>query len=94
MQGLGRRVGDDPHAATPEALRLVHLDCHDDQRLLAPLAAASQTGLRSTEERLIHLDSARQPLAARPDEHRAQAVEDRPPRLVGAELEGPLQALR
>ena len=94
VQRSGGRVGKDRHPAPPEPLGLPNLDSHSYQRLLALLAAAPQPRLLAADERLVDLHATRQPLATWSHEHRAQPVQHGPCRLVGADLEGPLQALR
>jgi hypothetical protein len=58
------------------------------------LSAAAQSGLLAAEVRLIDFDGAGEAVAPGTDEHRAEPVQHRPGRLIGAELKGPLQALR
>ncbi len=89
-----RRVGEHGHAAPTESSGLSELDGHADQDLLALLPAAAQSGLLATEVGLVDFDGAAEPVAPGTDEHRAEPVQHRPGRLVGAELKGPLQALR
>lgn len=86
-----RRVGEHGHAAPTESSEL---DGHADQDLLALLPAATKLGLLATEVGLVDFDGAGEPVAPGTDEHRAEPVQHRPGRLVGAELKGPLQALR
>ena len=89
-----RRVGEHGHAAPPESSGLSALDSHAYQDLLAPLSATTKPGLLATEVGLVDFDGAGEPVAPGTDEHRAEPVQHRPGRLVGAELKGPLQALR
>ena len=85
------RIG---HPAASETLRLVDLDGHADQGLLALLAAAAQPRLLAADEGLVDLHPAGEPFPTGPDQHRAQPVQHRPRRLVRADLQRPLQALR
>ncbi len=89
-----RRVGEHRHAAPTEPSGLSELNGHADQDLLALLAAAAQSGFLATEVGFVDFDGAAEPVAPGTDEHRAEPVQHRPGRLVGAELKGPLQALR
>ncbi len=89
-----RRVGKHGHATPTEPSGLSELNGHADQDLLALLPAAAQSGLLTTEVGFVDFDGAAEPVAPGTDEHRAEPVQHRPGRLVGAELKGPLQALR
>lgn len=89
-----RRVGERSHAAPTESSGFSELGGHADQDLLAPLSAATKPGFLATEVGLVDLNSAGEPVAPGRDEHRAEPVQHRPGRLVGAELKGSLQAPR
>ena len=89
-----RRVGEHRHAAPAESSGLSELDGHADQDLLALLAATTKAWFLATEVGFVDFDGAAEPVAPGTDEHRAEPVQHGPGRLVGAELKGPLQALR
>ena len=89
-----RRVGEHRHAAPTEPSGLSELDSHADQDLLALLAATTKAWFLATEVGFVDFDGAAEPVAPGTDEHRAEPVQHGPGRLVGAELKGPLQALR
>ena len=93
-QRLRGGVGDRGHPAAPKARGLLALHGDADQHLLALLAPATQPRLLAADVGLIDLHVAVQPLAARAHQHRAQAVEHRPRRLVGADLKRALQRQR
>jgi len=82
-----RSIGEDRYATSAGSLRLLALDCNADQDLLALLAPASQTRLLPAEVGLVHFDGAAQSVPSRTHEHRAQPVQHRPRRRIGADLE-------
>ena len=89
----GGCVGQHGHPAPADALRLADLDRDAGQDLLAGLPSAAQAVLLATDERLVHLHRAGQPVPARPHQRRPQPVQHRPGRLVRADLQRPLQIL-
>ena len=82
------------HPAAADAFRLANLHGDPGKDLLAALPAAAQTGLLAADVGLIDLDRAGQPAPSRADQRRAQPVQHRPRRLIGADLQRPLQILR
>jgi len=93
MQRRGRRIRQRRDAASAHSLGLVDLYSDASEDLLSPSSSALQTWLLATNERLVDLDSAREPFASRPLEHGAEPVQHRPSRLVGTELQGSVKAL-
>src|SRR5712692_8923853 len=91
-RGSGR-VGQHAHPAPADALRLADLDRDAGEHLLAALPAAAQALLLPADERLVHLHRAGQPVPARPHQRTPQPVQHRPRRVVGADLQRPLQML-
>ena len=94
MQRGSGRVVQDRHPAPADSPRLPHLDRDTGEYFLAPGPAAAQPGLLASDERLIDLHHAGQPVPARADQYRPQPVQHRPRGLVGADLQRPLQAQR
>ena len=88
--GAGR-VRQHGHPAPADAFRLADLDRDAGQDLLAGLPPAAQAVLLPADERLVHLHRPGQPAASRPHQRRPQPVQHRPGRLIGADLQGPLQ---
>ena len=66
----------------------MHLHSHAYQRLLAFLAATTQSGFFPADERLVDLDPAGEPLSPRTHQYRTKPLQHRPRRLVRADLEG------
>src|SRR6266508_6967656 len=93
-QRLRRRIRQDRHPTSTKPLRFPSLHGHADQGLLASLPAATEPGFLAADEGLIDLDSPGEPLAAGAYENRAQPVQHRPRRLVGADPQCPLEAQR
>jgi hypothetical protein len=82
-----------PTAATV-ATRLFEFDSDGDEGLLPLGPSAREARFLAADVRLIHFDDPGQPLAVGPLKCRSQPVQHRPGRLVRADLQGPLQALR
>ena len=84
------RVGDDPEAAPPKALRATPLN-GDRHQGLARGTAPSLAGLDSANGRLVHLDLSAKPITPRPHHRRPEAAEHGPGGLVRAEAEEPVK---
>lgn len=93
VQRDGLRVGDHPQAASPEALGLVQLDGHSNERLPRG-SSAPFPGADPSEEGLVHLDDAGQAIPARPHHRGTQPVQHGPGRLVGTEPEEAMERER
>ena len=93
-QRLGGSVGNRDHPTAPESHGFLALDRHSHHRLVALPASAPRAQLLAADVGLIDLDRAPQPLAAGAHQHRAQPMQHRPGRLVGADLERPPQRQR
>ena len=89
----GRRpVRQQRHPAPADPLRPFDLHRDAGQDLLAPGPAAAQPRLLPADIGLVHLHPPGQPVPARAHQHRPQAAQHRPRRLVRADLQRPLQA--
>ena len=93
-QRPGRPVLEQRHPAPADPLGLADFDRDAGQDLLALSTPASQPGLFAADVGFIDLHRAVQPPAARVDQDRAEPGQHRPGRLVGADLQRPLQAER
>jgi len=82
------------HPAPADPLGPAEFDRDAGQDLLVLSAPASQPSLFAADVGFIHLHRAVHPLAARVDQHRAESGQHRLRRLVGADLQRPLQAER
>lgn len=82
------------HSTAPESLRLEDLDRDARQDLLPLGTAPRKPGLFAANVGFVHLHLPAKALTIGADQHRPQAMKDRPYRLVGANLQGPLQAQR
>src|SRR5205823_3830627 len=65
VQGHGRGVGENRHPAAAEALRLLDFDSYADQGFLSLGSPAPESWLVATDERLVDLDRASEPLPTR-----------------------------
>ena len=91
-QRRSARVADDLHATPPEALGSP-LDSDLDQDL-SERATARDTRLWPSEEGLVGLDGTREPVSPGTDHRTAVAMQHRPGRLGGTDLEHALQTER
>jgi len=83
VDGIGREVGDDPHAEAARSLSPL-LDCHKHECRPTPLelAASSDTRLGSTYPRVVDLDFAPKRFASEVDHRPPKLMEHHPGGLV------------
>jgi hypothetical protein len=84
----GLRDRRQPAATDPLVVAYLHRD--REERPLAE-RATRQPRCRPAQVRLVDLHAPREPLSTWADQHRAQSLQQRPRRLIGAEAELPLQ---
>lgn len=94
VQRFGRRIRQRKHAAPAQPGRLPDLDRDAGQHLLAPGSATCQPRLITADVCLIHFDHPSQSVPTRAHQHRPQPLQHCPRRLVGTNLERPLEAQR
>ncbi len=96
VQRGGRPIGQDRHPGSPEPARLLNLNGHAYQRLLALGSSAAQSWLLAADVRLVHLHLHRagQSVSTGAHQHRAKPMQHRPRGRVRADLQRPLQAQR
>lgn len=91
----GRRcVRQRCHSAPAVPLRFLDLHRDTGQYLLALRTAAGQSCLVATDVGFINLNDPGKPFTSGAHQHRSQPMQHRPHRLVGADLQRPLQAQR
>ncbi|MGF6413377.1 hypothetical protein OKW37_005112 [Paraburkholderia sp. MM5482-R2] len=82
------------HSTAPESLRLHDLDRDTRQDLLPFGTASRKSGFFASDVGFVHLHLPAKALPIGANQNRPQAMKNSPHRLVGADLQGPLQTQR